>query len=331
VEKFWGKHAYLTEVTDLLSNLREAKNQVNLTQSHTNCQMSMTAKDLIGVILLDETLDIIHPVTKTVSSTLSLRDVLLHYLKISDGHSMIAEAHQEELLKPTTIIIPITAKAERMSLMMNNNIPPFLWHMLRDQGMPEDFIKDLLGKSCKASLVANVYKCTWDQTTRTLTTKEEEEKDKEIKAFESAPWFRDEFGFLGKNKDQGKNKYLNPKSLFYLNGNKSYKMIHDRHKVPKDQVGTPPRVNNAPKKKTVIEVEGSDKDTSKDNGDSEGSEDTGSEEKEEEATNRDSASQMSSNSKNSNDSSNKGLCPKGSKGVVNTRSNKEAMGVAGRG
>jgi hypothetical protein len=96
MEKFWGKHAHLTKVTDLLSNLRETKNQVNLAQSHTNYQMSMTAEDLIGVILLNETLNIIHPVTKTVSSMLSLWNILLHYLKMSDGHSMIAKTHQEE-------------------------------------------------------------------------------------------------------------------------------------------------------------------------------------------------------------------------------------------
>jgi hypothetical protein len=138
--------------------------------------------------------------------------------------------------------------------------------------------------------------------------------------------------FSEKNKDQGKNKYMDPKSLFNLNGNESYKMIHDCHEVPKDQVGTPPRVNKAPKKKTVIEVKGSNKNTSEEDGDSEGSEDTGSEEKEEEATNRDSASQISSNFKNSNGLSNKGSCSKGSKGVeVNTRSNKDATGAARRG
>ncbi len=175
--KILGQACTLHQSDRPTSNLRETKNQVNLAQSHTNYQMSMTAEDLIGVILLNETSNIIHPVTKTVSSMLSLLNILLHYLKMSDGHSVIAEAHQEELLKPTTIIIPITIKAERMPLMMNKNLPSFLWHMLCDQDMPEDFIKDLLGKSCKASLVANVYKCTWDQTTRTLTTKEEEEKD----------------------------------------------------------------------------------------------------------------------------------------------------------
>ncbi len=107
-------------------------------------------------------------------------------------------------------------------------------------------------------------------------------------------------------------------------------MIHDHHEVPKDQVGTPPHVNNTPKKKTVIEVEGSNKDTKEEDGDSKGSEDTGSKVKEEEATNRDSASQMSSNSKNSDGSSKEGSHPKGSKGVVNTQSNKEATGAAGR-
>ncbi len=167
--------------------------------------------------------------------------------------------------------------------------------------------------------------------TRTLTTKEEEEKEEEIKAFESTPWFRDEFGFLRKNKDQEKNKYMNPESLFNLDGNELYRTIHDRHEVLKDQVGIPPCVNNAPKTKTVIYVEDSKEDTSKDDGDSEGSEDTGSKEKEEEATNRDSASQMSSNSKKSDSLSNKGSHPKGSMGVVNTQSNKKATGAAGRG
>ncbi len=100
VEKYWGKHAHLTEVMDDLSNLREAKNQVNLAQSNTNYQLSMMAKDLLGIILLKETSDIIHPVSYAITSTLSLRDVLLHYLKMSDGHSMIAEVHQEGILKP---------------------------------------------------------------------------------------------------------------------------------------------------------------------------------------------------------------------------------------
>jgi hypothetical protein len=59
VEQIWRKHAHLTEVTDLHSNLRETKKQVNLAQSHTNYQMLMMAEDLIGVIALNKTSDII--------------------------------------------------------------------------------------------------------------------------------------------------------------------------------------------------------------------------------------------------------------------------------
>ena len=171
--------------------------------------MSMMAEDLLGVILLDETSGIIHPVSNAITSMPSLRDVLLNYLKVSDGHLMIAEVHQEGILKPTRIIILIRTEAERMALMMNKNLPAFLWHMLREHGMPKEFIKDLLGKSCEVSLVAEVYKCTWDEKTRTLTTKEEEEKNKLVKTFESAVWFKDKFGILGK-KDQGK-KHAPPK------------------------------------------------------------------------------------------------------------------------
>jgi hypothetical protein len=138
--------------------------------------MSMTAEDLLGMISLNKTLDIIHPVSKATTSMLSLRDVLLNYLKMSDGHSTIAEVHQEGILKPTTIIIPVTAEAECMALMMNKSLPAYLWHMLCEHGMPKDFIKDLLGILCEASLVAKVYKCTWDKKTSMLTIKGEEER-----------------------------------------------------------------------------------------------------------------------------------------------------------
>ncbi len=88
--------------------------------------------------------------------------MLLNYLKMEDGHPMIVEAHQEDILKPTYIIIPNTPEAERMVGMMNKNLPAFLWHMLTEQGLPDQFIKDLLNKLCEASMLAEVTKCTWD-------------------------------------------------------------------------------------------------------------------------------------------------------------------------
>jgi hypothetical protein len=57
--------------------------------------------------------------------------------------------------------------------------------MLSEKGMPVDSVKDLFQKMCKALLVIEMYKCTWDEAMRTLATKEEEEKQEEIKAFEA--------------------------------------------------------------------------------------------------------------------------------------------------
>jgi hypothetical protein len=72
VEQIWGNHAHLTEVNDLLLNCKETKKQVNLAQSYTNYQMLMMAENLIGVIALDETSNIIHPASNMIISTLSL-------------------------------------------------------------------------------------------------------------------------------------------------------------------------------------------------------------------------------------------------------------------
>jgi hypothetical protein len=124
--------------------------------------------------------------------------VLLNYLKMKDGDLMIPKVHQEDIIKPTHIIIPNTPEAERMVGMMNKNLPAFLWHMLIEQGLPEDFITGLLNESCKATMLAEVTKCQWDTNSRTLTTEDKMNHEEETKAFERASWCKDEFGFLAK-------------------------------------------------------------------------------------------------------------------------------------
>jgi hypothetical protein len=82
--------------------------------------------------------------------------VLLNYLKMQDGYPTIAEVHQEDLCKPTHVIIPQAKEAERMIGMMNKNLPAFLYHMLLEVDFPEEFVKKLVKESGKASLVADV-------------------------------------------------------------------------------------------------------------------------------------------------------------------------------
>jgi hypothetical protein len=227
VEEMWGPHAHLSEVTDATSTAREAKRQVDVAQSHTNYQLSMVAEELVGVVNLDEPIAILHPESEKEVGQLSLRTALLNYLKMQDGHPMIAEVHQEDICKPTHIIVPQTEEAERMVGMMNKNLPAFLYYMLLEIGFTEDIVSKLLRTSCETSLVAQISQCKWHAGTRTLTTPEEERKSKAVKALESAAWFKDEFGLLKKGPKLMMAILL--EAQFNLDGTSSIKTIHDRH------------------------------------------------------------------------------------------------------
>ncbi len=201
-----------------------------MAQAYTNYEVSMDCKELMGVILLDEFKEITHPTTGKSLGTYSLRYVLLNYLKMKDGHLMIAEAYQEDILQPTHIIKPKTPEAERIVGMMNRNLLAFLWHMLIEQGLREDFITGLLNESCKATMLAEATKCKWDSNSRTLTTEDEMNCEEETRTFEGASWFKDEFGLLAKASKQ--KKYAVPEALFNLDGGGSVKTIHGCHKEP---------------------------------------------------------------------------------------------------
>jgi hypothetical protein len=271
--------------------------------------MSMMGEELAGVICLDEAADIMHTVTGNKISTLSLRFVLLNYLKMEDGYPIIAKVHQECIMMPTYVVIPNTPEAERMLLMMNKNLPAFLWHMLLKQGPPKEFIKDLLPRTCEASMLAEMQKCQWDEETCTLTTADKAKREKEVKEFESASWFKGEFGLLAKAAGKEKN-YTAPEALYNLAGAGSVKTIHDCLEKSKEVIEKGKEANekddkqkkNIKKKDEVIELS-----SGKSSGESSTSESSSS------STSGDSASQPSSDSEESS-SSNKRLHSMGRQG-----------------
>jgi hypothetical protein len=118
-----------------------------------------------------------------------------------------------------------------MLLMMKKNLPAFLYHMLLEQGLQEEFIKDLLACTCEVSMLGEMHNCQWDKETHTLTTANEAKREKEVKAFKSASWFKDEFGLLAKAAGKEKH-YITPKALYNLGGAGSVKTIHDCHEKP---------------------------------------------------------------------------------------------------
>ncbi len=117
---------------------------MDVAQSHNNYQILMASEDLEGIISLDESVDITHPSTGETVGSLSLRMILLNYLKMQDGHPMIAEVHQEDLCKPVYVVIPQAEEAGRMIGMMHKNLHAFLFHILSDVGFTEEFLQELL-------------------------------------------------------------------------------------------------------------------------------------------------------------------------------------------
>jgi hypothetical protein len=137
VTKMWGKHAHISEVVDKDSTSSEIKRLIKVVQLHTNYQCSMLLEDIVGITNLDATAPIFEEVSNKFLGNLSLHQVLLRYLWLSDGHQLIAEVHQsDEIMGSVQAVIPNTPKAKWMILMMNKNVPSYIGNVLKDQGMP---------------------------------------------------------------------------------------------------------------------------------------------------------------------------------------------------
>ena len=71
---------------------------------------------------------------------MSLYHVLYTFMKLSGGHSLIGEIHQENDLASVDIVIANAPEAKTMVAMMSKNLAEFLTHHLKDVGLNEDFI-----------------------------------------------------------------------------------------------------------------------------------------------------------------------------------------------
>jgi hypothetical protein len=83
------KQALLKKIHLLPNHLPSslAWEQCKLTQNTENHMMS---EDLVGVINLDEPTKIIHPTSGELIGSLTLRYVILNYMKMHDGHPIIS-------------------------------------------------------------------------------------------------------------------------------------------------------------------------------------------------------------------------------------------------
>ncbi len=174
-------------------------------------------------------------------------------MKMSDGHQLIAEVHQASLLVgPVDIIIPNSPEAERMFIMMNKNLPAYVGHVLKDQGLPDSYLLELVKRLCCQVMVEEINQCHWDPDSGTLTTKQDAETAKNKEDLEKASWFKDGFANLGIAAKGGalKKQALPPEALFDLDRDRSIKTIdHCNKEQPNDAGSTPPKKG---KEKDVI-------------------------------------------------------------------------------
>ncbi len=145
VTKMWGKHAHVSEVIDKNSTPSKIKQLIKVAQCHTNYQCSILLEDVQGITDLDIPIDIYQEGTNNCLGRISLYQAMLKYIRLSDGHQLIAEVHQgSTLVGPVHIVIPNTPEAKRMVLMMNKNFPAYTGNVLKDQGLPEGFLFELV-------------------------------------------------------------------------------------------------------------------------------------------------------------------------------------------
>jgi hypothetical protein len=138
---------------------------------------------------------------------------------------------------------PNTPEADQMVIMMNKSLPAYVGFSLRDQGLPESFLLDLLKQSCCPTLVVEINTCTWDLDSGVLTTQRETNKNWHLEELEKAAWFKNAFDDLGLvSKGVPKRPAPPPETLFNLDEDHSVKTTHLRHEnCPPPARSTPPR------------------------------------------------------------------------------------------
>ena len=169
------------------------------------------------------------------------------------------EIHQSsDLMGRVQAVIPNTPEAEQMILMMNKNFPAYVGHVLRDQGLPDEFLMELFNRSCCPTMISEMGLCTWDPDTGTLTTPQESMESQNLAELEKAAWYKDAFEGIGSTKMTAPRPPS--ESLFNLDKDRSIKTIHHRNNNrPTSASGISPprkRPNNE-----VVDATNSDEDS----------------------------------------------------------------------
>jgi hypothetical protein len=161
--------------------------------------------DLDGEVMLDEA-------RLPTPPRLLLRNILLQYIQLSDGHQLLTEIHQSgRVMGKVQAVVPNTPEAEQMILMMNKNFPAYVGYVLHDQGLPDGFLMELFQCMCCPPMISKMALCTWDPDSGTLTTARKADEWKNLAELEKVSWYKNAFEDIGTVKRSNPNP---PQSCF---------------------------------------------------------------------------------------------------------------------
>jgi hypothetical protein len=230
-EDLWGRHVLISEVVDFTSLQGDIEHLMKEAKKHTCFQVSMTCKQLTGVLDIDaEVAFKVDDEGKAVGGMVSLRSFLPARLCTRDNKlPLIAEMHQRQQAAPVKVVIPNTEEADSMIGDVNRNTPAFLKFYLMGIGFEEDFVIRLIKASCCPIMLGKMTGITWNKEKVQLVLPEDLKEKESLEAFENQEWFFNLKSLRVSPRKRGDKNYTAPEALFNLDADKLVVTLHTKN------------------------------------------------------------------------------------------------------
>ena len=232
-EKYWGEFILVTELPK--PNLANSKKGRIGKHSKAGANKRLLAKVLKAInyqlSFTADTIDGIHDADKVVTYVDADGDVLEKTIRAifyntlkspADGKQMFAQFHWISGCTSAEVVVPNCAEVEHQITQLNKNASAFLYFVLKDVNVPEDFINKILRECMCPDNNHKIDECEWDSKTRTLTTKEDREDSKADEEVTKRSFYIDAFAVTNsKGKAKKESQYAKASMMFNMSDDKS--------------------------------------------------------------------------------------------------------------
>ena len=232
-DKYWGEFILVTELPKPnLANSKKGRigrhskagaNKRLLTKvlKAINYQLSFTADTIEGIHDADKVVTYIDEKGDKLEAT--IRAIFYDTLKSpADGKQMFAQFHWVEGCTSAEVVVPNCVEVEHQITQLNKNASAFLYFILKDINVPEDFINKILKECMCPDNNHKIAECEWDSKTKTLTTKEDREDSKADEEVAKRSFYIDAFAVTNdKGKAKKDSQYANAAMMFDMTDDKT--------------------------------------------------------------------------------------------------------------